>query len=99
MYAMRLYLAEGGEMTNWVHTDNIFKQILARNDDTDNEDISVQRTKEELIPHLQSTSCWSRLNPQILHQLKDAKTFHSINRAIDKLYDYADANRIWLDFQ
>jgi hypothetical protein len=85
-------------MTNWVFTDYDFKQILARNNDVSNEELSVQKTKGDLIPHLQSIPCWSGLSPQILRNLRKAKTFHSINRAIDLLYDYADSHKIWLGF-
>lgn len=86
-------------MIQWNLTDNIFKQILSRNDDPNNEEESVRDTVAELIPHLKRNHYWAGLPESTLMAVGEAKTFHSFNRALDAVYDYADSNRIWLGFK
>ena len=83
-------------MTDWVLKDEQFKAILSKHDDTENELQSVEDTKAELIPHLRNTPGWRRLPGGIIQQLKSATTFHTFNRVLNLLYDYADEHRIWL---
>ncbi len=85
-------------MTDWKLKDEVFKQILSRNNDPENELVSVSNTKKELIPHLKANPCWVRLPKGVLHSIERATTFHSLNRAIGLLYDYADQYKIWLGF-
>ncbi len=83
-------------MTNWVQRAEEFKVILSRNNDPDNEVKSVEDTKRELFPYLKRTPCFARLPKSTLDLLNNATTFYTINRAIDKIYDFADDNKIWL---
>jgi len=83
-------------MPIWRYHCEEFKKILHHNDDEDDEEGSVARTKVELLPFLRSTSCFKRLDASVLTSLEKAKTFHTLNRALDRVYDYADENRIWL---
>ena len=85
-------------MANWKFRDEELKRILLRNNDPDNEEKSVVNTVTELIPHLNKSGYYDRLNPATLAKLKRAKTFHTFNQALDMLYDYADDNKIWLGF-
>lgn len=85
-------------MGNWLHKDEELKKIMARHNDADNETKSVADTKAELIPHLKSNPCYARLPRHIIGELEKATTFHTFNRALGKIYDYADENRIWLGF-
>jgi hypothetical protein len=84
-------------MTDWRHTDTTFKSILARNDSEDEME-SVANTKRELASYLITCPLYSRLNRKVISQLEDATTFYSLNNAIAKIYDYADAEKIWLGF-
>ena len=86
-------------MTNWIYTDKELKAILKRNDDPDNEIESVKKTKAELIPHLKTTPCFRNLPSAVINSLEKSNTFHSFNRALDLVFDYADDNRIWLEGQ
>jgi hypothetical protein len=83
---------------NWKYTDKILRSILAHNNDHNNEFESVANTKKELILHLKSYSCWKNLPTPILTSIEKATTFYSFNNALDKVYDYADANKIWIEF-
>jgi len=83
-------------MTDWRLQDSEFKRILARHNDPENELASVVGTIAELVPHLKTSVCWHGLPKVEVAQVKEATTFHSLNRAIEKLYDYADDNKIWL---
>ena len=85
-------------MTNWRYRDRIFKAILARNVNPDDEFLSVEAIKKELLPYLQKTSHWQGVCEENLADLKRARTFHALNRVLALLYDYADENKIWLDF-
>ena len=85
-------------MSNWMNHDNKFKDILSKTNDPEHELESVVNTKKELLPHLKETKCWQGLDQCVLEKLEKATTFHSINYAIDMLYDYADENKIWLGF-
>lgn len=84
-------------MTDWRYKDTTSKSILAHNN-SDNETESVANTKKELVPYLKSCPLYKRLNPQVIRQLENATTFYSINNAIASIYDYADAEKIWLGF-
>ncbi len=55
-------------------------------------------TKKELIPHLKETRCWDGLNPLVLKRIEESKTFYTLNNALNDVYDFADANKIWLGF-
>ena len=83
---------------NWATNDPLFKRILARNNDPDNEELSVANTKKELLEHLKNTHCWQGLSIKTIQALKQAQTFHSLNRVLDELYDFADSERIWTGF-
>lgn len=83
-------------MANWRLKDEEFKQILSRNDDPDNEDESVRAIISELVPHLRTNPCYSQLPKSAIKAISKAKTFHTLNRAIAFVYDYADDNKIWL---
>lgn len=85
-------------MTDWKLRDEELKQILHRNNDPDNETVSVVHTVAELIPHLKTTPCWARLPKTILTAMSKVTTFHSFNRILNQLYDFADDNKIWLGF-
>ena len=85
-------------MANWVYTDNILRGILKRNDDPDNETDSVKNTKEELILHLKTAKCFNHLPPAVIWKIEKATTFHTFNQALDMVFDYADDNRIWIEF-
>ena len=85
-------------MTNWIHRDNILRGILTRNNDPDNEQVSVANTKKELIPHLRTAKCFNRLLPTIISKMERATTFHTFNQALDMVFDYADDNKIWIEF-
>ena len=83
-------------MTKWLYHEEEFKKIVQRNDDEDDEEGSVRKTKEELIPFLRKTSCFRGLSASVLKTLEGAETFHTLNRALDRVYDFADERRIWL---
>lgn len=85
-------------MTDWKFKDEEFKRILHRNNDPDNEEKSVINTKSELVPHLNNHKAWQGLPMDFINAVENAKTFHSMNRAFDSLYDYADDHKIWLGF-
>ncbi len=85
-------------MTDWKLRDKEFKGILARHDNADDELGSVEGAKAELLPHLRTHEAWSSLPSGVIQDVAMAKTFTSFNRAIDKIYDYADENKIWLGF-
>ena len=85
-------------MTDWRLRDEEFKKILARHDDPDDELQSVVGTVAELIPHLKTNPVWCTLPRSAITRIEQATTFHSLNRAIDRLYDFADDNKIWLGF-
>ena len=84
-------------MTNWTRRDNILRGILNRNNDPDNEVVSVASTKKELIPHLQISPLYKLLSPHVIRAMEQATTFHSFNQTLDKVFDYADDNRIWIE--
>jgi hypothetical protein len=84
-------------MTDWKYKDTQFKAILHRNDG-DDETESVTNTKKELVPYLKGNPIYKNLSPTILKRLENAKTFYSINNAINSIYDYCDDNKIWLGF-
>ena len=83
-------------MTEWLYHYEEFKKILNRNDDEDDEEGSVVRTKVELLPFLRSAEGFKLLPKSVFTLLENAKTFHTLNRALDRVYDYADEKRIWL---
>jgi len=85
-------------MPNWSYTDHEFRAILNRNNDPENEEQSVENTKKELIPHLKMTLVWKNLPEHYFDAMKLAHTFHTLNRVLDSIYDFADDNRIWIDF-
>ncbi len=85
-------------MTDWKFKDEKFKKILARHNDPDNELQSVAGTITELVPHLKDYPAWRTLPIGIITNIERATTFHSLNREINSLYDFADANKIWLGF-
>jgi hypothetical protein len=85
-------------MTDWRLEDKEFKVILHRNNNSDDEEVSVANTKAELIPHLKTHKAWIGLQYIVIQDIERAKTFHSLNKAISLLYDYADAKKIWLGF-
>ncbi|KKN60898.1 hypothetical protein LCGC14_0527690 [marine sediment metagenome] len=85
-------------MTDWKLKDEELKKILHRTNDPDNEIVSVAKTVAGVVPHLKSNPCWVRLPKATLTAISNATTFHSLNRALDQLYDYADDNKIWLGF-
>jgi len=82
-------------MTAWIYKDTELRGILEANDDPDNEEESVTNTVKQLIPHLKSKPYWKGFNAQ---RFRRAKTFYAFNRILDELFDFADANRIWIDF-
>ncbi|KKL78828.1 hypothetical protein LCGC14_2020930 [marine sediment metagenome] len=53
-------------MTNWIHRDNILRGILTRNNDPDNEQVSVANTKKELIPHFKFGKAVRFYKPDII---------------------------------
>ena len=83
-------------MIDWKLEDTDFKRILHRNEDPDNEIISVAQTIAQFIPHLKANPCWARLPETTLTAISNATTFHSFNRALDLLYNFADDSKIWL---
>ena len=85
-------------MTDWKFKDRKFKKILARHNDPDDELQSVTGTITELVPHLKTCPVWRPLPKAVIASIEKATTFHSLNRAIDSLYDFADDNKIWLGF-
>jgi hypothetical protein len=85
-------------MTDWRFRDEELKHILHRNNDPDNEGESVAKTVAELIPHLKANPCYADLPKAIITQISQATTFHSFNRVLDKVYDFADGKKIWLGF-
>jgi hypothetical protein len=85
-------------MTNWTLKDEEFKRILYRNNDPEHEAESVANTKKELVPHIHNTPCWRLLDKSVIQRLESATTFHTINIAINQMYDFADDNKIWLGF-
>lgn len=85
-------------MANWRFRDEELKKILHRNDEPDNEIVSVAKTKAELIPHLRQNPCYADLPHSIRDRISKASTFHSFNQALDTLYDFADDKKIWLGF-
>jgi hypothetical protein len=85
-------------MTDWRYKDTKLRGILHRNDDPDNEEVSVVNTVKELVPHLKTEPCYKGLNPLVIKHLEAAKTFFAINRVISMVYDYADDNKIWIEF-
>ena len=84
-------------MTNWIHRDNILRGILDRNNDPDNEMESVANTKKELIPHLQTSPLYKLLPRNTIQSMEQSTTFHSFNQVLAKVFDYADANKIWIE--
>ena len=84
-------------MTNWRIRDTVLRDILKRNDDDDNEIESVANTKKELIPHLKVAPHFKTLSPDVITEMDKSTTFHSFNRALDKVFDFADDNLIWID--
>ena len=85
-------------MTNWRFRDEKLKRILYRNNDPDNEMVSVAKTVAELVPHLKATPCYADLPKSIITQISQSTTFHSLNRELNKVYDFADDKKIWLGF-
>ena len=84
-------------MTNWIYRDKELRGIVNRNNDPDNEAESVSNTKLELIPHLKSAPHFKTLPPRVIRDMEEATTFHSFNRALDKVFDFADQNLIWIE--
>ncbi len=85
-------------MTIWQLEDKELKGILYRNNDLSNENVSVEKTIAELLLHIKNTSWWKDLESSTIKQLEEAKTFHTLNQALNKIYDFADDNKIWLGF-
>jgi len=85
-------------MTNWKIKDTQLRSILDRNNDPDNEKISVFNTKKELIPYLQNTPHFISLPRVIISKMQEATTFHTFNKTLDKVWDFADENLIWIEF-
>ena len=85
-------------MTNWKIKDKQLRSILDRNNDPENEQISISNTKKELIPYLQNTPHFASLPRAIIHKMQEATTFHTFNRALDRVWDFADDNLIWIEF-
>ena len=88
---------QGSKMTNWIHRDGELRQILARNDDPDNETESVANTKKELIPHLKTAEWFNHLSPSVIQKMEKSTTFHTFNQALELVFDYADDNKIWIE--
>ncbi|KKM90940.1 hypothetical protein LCGC14_1233600 [marine sediment metagenome] len=84
-------------MTNWRIKDTALRGILERNDDDDNEIESVANTKKELIPHLKTALHFKALSPDVVAEMDRSTTFHSFNRALDKVFGFADRNLIWIE--
>ena len=84
-------------MTNWIYRDEKLRGILNRNNDPDNEMESIANTKEELITHLKTTRCFNRLPLSVFEKMGKATTFHTFNRALDMVFDYADENKVWIE--
>ena len=80
----------------WLYHKEEFKEILNRHGDEEDEFGSVKATKEELLPFLKGEECFFALPHKVLKQLENATTLHSLNRALELIYDYADEKRIWL---
>ena len=85
-------------MRDWRFRDEELKRILHRNDNTDNEIVSVVKTVAELVPHLKANPCYADLPKAIITQISQATTFHSFNQALSKIYDFADDKGVWLGF-
>jgi len=85
-------------MTTWTHKDNKLREILQRNNDPDNELESITNTKNELIPHLKTSPLYRLLTPSVVESMQKVTTFHTFNQALDKVFDYADDNGIWVEF-
>lgn len=85
-------------MTSWKYSDTILRGILDRNNDEDNEAESVANTKKELIPHLKTAPHFKMLPSGVIGEMEKSTTFHSFNRALDKVFDFADQNLIWIEF-
>ena len=85
-------------MTDWKFNDRELKKILARHNDPSDEGTSVASTVIELLPHLATNPCYARLQKAVTEKMRKATTFHTLNQALDLIYDYADDNRIWLGF-
>ena len=85
-------------MINWRIRDIELRAILQSNNDPDNEFESVANTKQKLIPYLKNTKHFRGLSPNIIRALEKSQTFHAFNIALDKVWDWADQNSIWIDF-
>jgi hypothetical protein len=83
--------------TDWKYTDKEFKEILHRNN-SDDETESVVNAIKELAPYLKNNPIYKNLSPTVLKHLENAKTFYTLNGALNDIYDYCDDNKIWLGF-
>ena len=81
-------------MPQWFYRVEEFHTILGEADE-DDEVGSVAKTKERLLPLLEKPP-FLGLRASTLVAIREATTFHTFNRALDQVYDYADQQRIWL---
>lgn len=84
-------------MADWQQKDRLLRSILKKNDNPDDELVSVANTKKELIPHLKTSPLYKQLPRTVIPAMERSTTFHSFNRALDKVFDFADDNLIWIE--
>lgn len=82
----------------WMYNVNIAKFDLAGKE---HDEDAVRKTLSELADYLNQQRCFSRFNAKQLRNIPESDDYFSFEdyviRALEKMYDYADDNRIWLE--
>jgi len=86
----------GMEMGNWIHRVKI-KHLLTKNKDRE----SIQKAMNSIADVLEVEFCFTGFSIDKFRNIPEGDDVFSpidyANRLLDKLYDYADRKRIWID--
>ena len=63
-------------------------------EDNENSDESAVKVAKKLAEYLESNG----FSPNVVKKLRVSKTQCEVNNSLKLMYDWADANRIWLGF-
>ena len=82
---------------NWMHRDPILRGIIKDIENPDDELNTVLKAKTKLVFHLKGYPCYKNLSPNIITELEESTTYYSFIKVLDKVYDFADENKIWIE--
>lgn len=82
---------------SWKYVDHDFKKCLSSYITSAHEKEIVIKSKKLLLEHLKKIEYYKDLDSSIIESLEKAETLFSFNFALDKIYDYANDNKIWIE--